>query len=107
MGGQDQSQALDHPILRNDRATPPRIGLIRSADGAKRRPAAIQLTGAARSLQGIGVRGIKGRNPVRNTLLWIFGIGVTFGIGCILANAVLWWRNYVKRRPGAGWWTRI
>jgi hypothetical protein len=24
-----------------------------------------------------------------------------------VANAVLWWRNDVKRRPGAAWWTRI
>ena len=41
------------------------------------------------------------------TLLWIFGIGVTVAIGCFVANAVLWWRNYVKRNPGAAWWTRI
>jgi hypothetical protein len=40
-------------------------------------------------------------------LLWILGICVTFGIGCIVANAVLWWRNHVKRNPGAAWWTRI
>ena len=43
---------------------------------------------------------------MRNTLLWILGIGVTFGIGCIVANAILWWRNHVKR-SGAAWWTRI
>ena len=30
---------------------------------------------------------------MRETLLWILGICVTFGIGCIVANAVLWWRN--------------
>jgi hypothetical protein len=46
-------------------------------------------------------------DAVRETLLWILGICVTFGIGCIVANAVLWWRNDVKRRPGAAWWTRI
>jgi hypothetical protein len=40
-------------------------------------------------------------------LLWILGICVTFGIGCIVAKAVWWWRNHVKRNPGAAWWTRI
>ena len=44
---------------------------------------------------------------MRNMLLWIIGICVTLGIGCIAANATLWWLNYVKRSRGAAWWTRI
>ena len=34
-------------------------------------------------------------------LLWILGICVTFGIGCIVANAVLWRRKHFKRSRGA------
>jgi hypothetical protein len=38
-------------------------------------------------------------------LLWIIGICVTFGIGCIVANAMLWWRRF-KRSRGA-WWSQL
>ena len=63
--------------------------------------------GVARPLRRFGIRGIEGRNLVRDVLLWILGICVTIGIGCIVANAVLWWRDRVKRRRGAAWWTRL
>jgi len=39
-------------------------------------------------------------------LLWILGICVTFGIGCIVANSVLWWRKHFKRSRGA-WWLQL
>jgi hypothetical protein len=44
---------------------------------------------------------------MRIMLLWMIGICVAFGIVCIVANAVLWWRNHVRRGGGAAWWTRI
>ena len=66
----------------------------------------IRATRAARSLLGIGIRGLEGLNPVRNMLLWILGICVTFGIGCIVGNAVLWWRTHFKRSRGA-WWLQL
>jgi hypothetical protein len=66
----------------------------------------MRLAEVAQSLQGIGYEARR-HNPVKNMLLWIVGICVTCGIGCIVANAVLWWRTYVKRSPGASWWTRI
>jgi len=42
-------------------------------------------------------------------LLWILCIVicVTLGIGCIVANAVLWWRTDVRRGRGTAWWTRM
>ena len=41
-----------------------------------------------------------------NMLLWIVCICVAFGIVCIVANGVLWWRNQFKRSRGA-WWSQL
>jgi len=57
-------------------------------------------------LRGLGRDGT-GLNLMENMLLWILGICVTFGIGCIVANTVLWWRDDVTRRRGGAWWTRM
>jgi hypothetical protein len=68
---------------------------------------AVQSADVAWSLQGIGISTLAGLNPVGNTLLWLVGLCVAFGIGCIVANAVLWWRADVRRGRGATWWTRV